>query len=244
MLVIPKSRPNTCFICALPVTEHINATSAPGVGYVHPWKSLCSILTDLIVETGPSSMPDISWDHVIDFYDSFKFQFLVSLQNPEHIKLSKVMQVAEFLQEQHKDPFVFGHPLPPPVQTPPPKNLPKAPSPLPVQTPMLNRTSKSLIPPSLTPMPPVQLVSDNEDPAEGVSDGDSCEESLKPIRRGHGQPPGSKNKSGQVDRAVTHFTCSNAKEAGRSLSSDGKHKADNVEGVEEPSNKQKKTCQT
>ncbi len=114
LVIIPKSRPNTCFICALPVTKHINATSAPGVGYVHPYKSSCSILTDLIVETGPSSMPDISWDYVIDFYDSFKFQFPVPLQNPEHIKLSEVMQVAEFLQEQHKDPFVFGHPLPPP----------------------------------------------------------------------------------------------------------------------------------
>lgn len=194
------------------------------------------------------------------------------------------MQVVEFLQEQHKDPFVFGHLLPPPVQMPLPKTLPKAPSPLPVQTPVPksqleflipppltpmppsqtpplktlpkassplsvqtpvpNRTPKSLIPPSLTSMLPVQLVSDNEDPAKEVNDGDGCEKSLKPMRQGHGQPPGSKNKSGQVDRAVTHFTGSNAKEAGRSLRSDGKCKADNVEGVEEPSNKQKKTCQT
>ncbi len=148
-------------------------------------------------------MPDIPWDHVINFYNSSKFQFLVPLRNPEHMKLSKVMQVVEFLQEQHKDPFVFDHPLPPLVQTPLPKTLPKAPSPLPVQTPVPNRTPKSPIPPPLTPMPPVQLVLDNEDPAEGVNDGNDCEESPKPMRQGHEQPPGSNNKSGQVARAVT-----------------------------------------
>ncbi|PBK85145.1 hypothetical protein ARMGADRAFT_1036629 [Armillaria gallica] len=155
--------------------------------------------------------------------------------------LSEVMQVAEFLQEQHEDPFVFGHLLPLPVQMPLPKTLPKAPSPSPVQTPVPkswleflippsltpmppvqtplpktppkapslvktpvpNRTPKSPIPPPLTPMLPVQLVLDNKDPAEGVNDGDGCEESPKPMR------------------AVTHFTWSNVKEAERSLRSGG-----------------------
>ncbi|PBK63590.1 hypothetical protein ARMSODRAFT_979739 [Armillaria solidipes] len=89
-------------------------------------------------------------------------------------QLSEVMQVVEFLQEQHNDPFVFGQQvpspspvqtpvpkslpkspiLPLPVQTPPPKTLSKAPSPPPVQTPVPNSPSKSLIPPPLSPLLP------------------------------------------------------------------------------------------